>query len=261
MQYDRNTWNQTYGSIHNKTFNILTKQAAEFSQYANPLIDGLLINVRRSLGNLDKKNIPLRRNCAISVCSFGDEQDKTDGFSNTAHVDVRDKFGKDVQLEIKKIIDNLDRKATVYALKNNSKLTEELAYLRELIELGDGDIGSPTVIGYDIVDSGRGTVDSTMNADFVMVGLGVSVRLTPQLYHYFFGNIFVHGTALPITSYEDGKISTFAKKHNVFAWGIAKPMNNPDESSSFHNPVLSPGAGTNTMANMNRVIRSFKTVV
>ena len=262
MQYDRKTWNQTFASVHYKSMNILTKQAGEITQYMDPLLDGLLITVRRRIGKLSLNHVSVRRNTSITVCSMGTKRDCTDGFSNTNHVDLTDKYGRDVQTEIKHILLDYDEKGKHDALRNECGLARELYYLRELIEVCSDNVSTSTTIGYDFVDANNNaSKGDKIHADFMMIGLGVSVRMCPSLYHNFYGSAFVHSTALPITQSANGNLATYASKFNVFAWGIAKPMNNVDDSNTFYDPKSYIPNRINTVDNLNRVLKKYKKVV
>ena len=266
MQYDRQTWNQTYGPLHHATMNAVTKQATEMCKYFNPMLDAMLLSIRSKLTKLDKEKLALRRNCSISVCSFGNDLDKTDGFSNTSHMDMSDGFTDDVKEEILKVLTTFQNEAMFNAEDMNRKeLQNEIIYVKKLMEVCDGKNCAPTVIGYDVVTTSMDDANQnecSMKADFVMPGLGVSVRICPRVYHHFYGPAFTHGTALPLTSdaADGGVVLTHGKQFNAFAWGISKPANNVDMREKMYDPKSYDHRKAGSVGEVQRLVRQFRSL-
>ena len=122
----------------------------------------------------------------------GNNRSKTDGFSNEIHVDPLDTLPSNFGDMACQILDELSQYHDVDRGK-------EIIYLRKIMGVCGG-IVAPSTCGYSIVAlSNQKENVFEMKADFVMAGLGISVRMCSKVYHYFYGSAFSHCTALPLT--------------------------------------------------------------
>lgn len=214
MQLDRQDWDQTYAPLFIKRINALTKQASDLSALANPLLHRFLTEIKKRLGFGDNST-SFRAHCVMSILTYGDDASNTDGFSNEIHIDPKDTLPENFTEMAHQILYELSS-------EDDDRLKREISYLRQLIGLCGG-IAAPSTCGYSIVDLDKNKDESyEMRADFVMPGLGISVKMCSKVYHYFYGSAFSHCTALPLTIHHGHRMITYAKKFNVTGWGATR---------------------------------------
>ena len=111
-----------------------------------------------------------RRFCKLSILTFESISHKVHGFVNTPHVDRTDNCSLSMNNEARSYIGKLGAKHSNYfqSLMVNDKLHV------------------PTVCGYDIIrgEDQEENLD-IYNAFFAMLGLGISVKLCPKVFHFF----------------------------------------------------------------------------
>ena len=214
VSLDRQEWDQTYAPLFVKQMNALTKQASDVSALTNPLLHRFLTEIKKRLGMGDNST-SFRAHCLMSILTYGNDSSKTDGFSNEIHVDPLDTLPSNFGDTARQILDELSQCHDV-------DLGKEIVYLRKIMEVCGG-IAAPSTCGYSIVPlSNQNENVFEMKADFVMAGLGISVRMCSKVYHYFYGSAFSHCTALPLTCEHNRNIATYAKKFNVTGWGATR---------------------------------------
>ena len=144
----------------------------------------------------------------MSILTYGNSTSKTDGFSNEIHIDPLDTLPRNFGDMAKQILDE-------FAGFDDVNVDKEISYLRKLMGVCGG-IAAPSTCGYSIVDlCSDEERHCEMVADFVMPGLGISVRMCSKVYHYFYGSAFSHCTAMSLTCQDNNNIVTYAKKFNV----------------------------------------------
>ena len=228
VQLDRQDWDQTYAPLFIKRMNALTKEASDLSALANPLLHRFLTEIKKRLGFGDNST-SFRAHCFMSILTYGDDASKTDGFSNEIHFDPKDTLPDNFTKMAHKILDELSS-------KDVDGLKSEISYLRQLIGLCGG-IAAPSTCGYSIVDLDKNEENANeMRADFVMPGLGISVKMCSKVYHYFYGSAFSHCTALPLTIHCGDKIITYAKKFNVTGWGATRGSSIVPRTDCLYDP-------------------------
>ena len=158
-----------------------------------------------------------RRFCNLSIFTSGNTVDCTDSFLNTPHNDTTDVLFKEFQRTAQELLGDLRKKDP-----ENHCLDVDIDYL-ERLSVACGGFAVPTTCGYDFVTSKR--FSSNIQAHFAMIGLGVTVQLCPQCYHYFFGSSYTHCTPMALSIQRDLKVTTFSNgEANVVGWGGGKSV-------------------------------------
>ena len=174
--------------------------------------------------SLTKQNQPLgknnivshRRMCNWSIVTSGSSSSKCYSFANSPHVDTNDMMSKNFQEVALNVLHDLNNQTH----DNDCVTSKELEYLSRLYYLCNG-FCLPTTCGYKVVKSMSESSDveeKHLESYFCLLGLGVSVKLTSNLYHYFLGGCFSHCTPVTV-SVKDGIVRTYSRGINVFAWG------------------------------------------
>ena len=255
VSLDRQEWDQTYGPLFVKRMNALTKQASDVSALANPLLHRFLTEIKKRLGMGDN-NTSFRAHCLMSILTYGNSTSKTDGFSNEIHIDPLDTLPRNFGDMAKQILDE-------FAGFDDVNVDKEISYLRKLMGVCGG-IAAPSTCGYSIVDlCSDEERHCEMVADFVMPGLGISVRMCSKVYHYFYGSAFSHCTAMPLTCQDNNTIVTYSKKFNVTGWGATRGSSIVARTDGLYDPSKALPLGiaqpknivtNNTLLNINKCI-------
>ena len=77
---------------------------------------------------------------------------------------------------------------------DEKKVRKDIAYLQELRYLCDW-FSVPTTCGYDILHKEETSSDN-VHAHFAMTVLGVTIKVRPHCYHYFFGTLRYQSKAI-----------------------------------------------------------------
>ncbi len=173
--------------------------------------------VRQQNQPLGKNNIiSHRRMCNWSIVTSGSSSSKCYSFANSPHVDTNDKMSKKFQKVALDVLADLKNQTD----ENDCVTKKELEYLSRLYDTCNG-FCLPTTCGYKVIKSMSELSDveeKHLESYFCLLGLGVSVKLTSNLYHYFLGGCFSHCTPVTV-SIKDGIVRTYTRGINVFAWG------------------------------------------
>jgi hypothetical protein len=223
-------FNKTYSPIAQKVINILTTQAGQVMSACDPLYDSFISKVLHRLFHKfqlkqdncsfssTKQISTFRRYCNLSIFTGGCAKDQTDSFFNVPHVDKGDKFFNDFQNEALSV---MNESLHNYGGKTSHQ-RQQLEYLQKLFETGNGSFSLPTTCGYQMVQTSNNynITPNDMKSYFCMSGLGYSVHLDNNLYHYFFGNTFTHCTPISV-SVKNGIVRTYSGDVNVVGWGAS----------------------------------------
>lgn len=206
--------NITYCPIANKICNSLTQQAGGVMAASNALLDRFILTVlQRLYPNIDSEQLAShRRYCSLSIFTAGSQQ--CDSFANSPHVDDNDSFEKTFQTEALVLINEI---RSLYAYDEN--VMNDLKYI-EILAGYRGGFCVPTTCGYSIVSMQSQEEASILSSsEFAMIGLGVSVKLVSNSYHYFMAPLFTHCTPVSLTIHKSGYVSLYSGKYNVVGWG------------------------------------------
>ena len=148
---------------------------------SNKLLDRFFLKVLQRLHpRADATDLSsFRRFCKLSIFTTGNTCNKTDSFFNSPHIDKMDVLFQDFQVAAKELLLDLYTNNP-----NDEEVKKDIAYLQELCYLCGG-FSVPTTCGYDILQKTESLSDN-VHAHFAMIGLGVTVKICPHCYHYFF---------------------------------------------------------------------------
>ena len=232
----RKEYDATYEPITQKITRALTSQAALVMKHCDHTYDRLVHKIYQETYE-DIVNSPLcsnesrekkrkvdcsdgnyfqslRRFCNYSIVTAGSIHQKCYGFCNQIHVDKNDFLEGDLSVVGRNVIKRLEDKYI-----DHLKVLDNLNYYKEHINTF-GRIPVPTTCGYKILynpDHSKETY--SIVAFFALVGLGISVELKSDIYHYFLGSTFTHCTTVPLKLTNDGKVFIYGDEFNIFAWG------------------------------------------
>ncbi len=229
-QMHRAKFESTYLPIVQKFINQLTSQAVQVMTTTDRSYERFLHRVFLSMHKnsaTDKSEEEIEKNgnlfmssrrlCNWSIVTAGNHASKLDGFANCPHKDKGDKFFSTFQTAALSLLDTEMKK-----YKSAYEITKQLNYYKRMYDVGKG-FALPTTCGYKILEVpsfNPQMKESDLHGHFLSIGLGVSVRLRSNIYHYFYGSIFSHCTAIPITV-KDSRVTMFTGDLNVFAWGAS----------------------------------------
>lgn len=242
-QINRSKFKDTYNPILQSFINELTSQASAMFPLCDRFYNKFILMVRNLLqstilNNELSKNMPqdkqLHRGpqCVLSILTMGKTSTNTriDGFINHPHVD-RDIFFKTFQETAMKILKEWIETNISLDMKKN------ILYIQRLHDIGHrASFPLPTSCGYQIVDNHKvsehkiSTVieESDSFISFALIGLGVTIRIRSNLYHYFYASIVSHCTPVPVTV-KNGMVYTYTGLFNIVGWGASSAPS----SSSF----------------------------
>ena len=184
---------------------------------SNKLLDRFFLKVLQRLHpRADATDLSSsRRFCKLSIFTTKNTSNKTDSFFNSPHIDKMDVLFQDFQVAAKELLMELYR-----SNPDDEEVLKDIAYLQDLSYLCGG-FSVPTTCGYDILHKEETSSDN-VHAHFAMIGLGVTIKVCPHCYHYFFGSSFTHCTPAAISVNSNHFVSTFSDGDNhVIGWGGA----------------------------------------
>ena len=216
----RQTGDITFFPVLNKVLNEFTNQASCVMISSNHLYDRFLHAVMCKLFPGDDSKATFRRFCGLSILTLGNASCSTDSFFNSPHVDTTDRWRKEVQEAAKSL---LSEWRTTHS--GNKDVLDGIRYLEDMAGLSGGYFSVPTTCGYNIICNSEVDLqkEHQINAHFVMLGLGVSVRIRSGCYHYFHASHFNHCTAIPVTVRRAKMAKAYAGLFNIIGWGGASP--------------------------------------
>ena len=213
--------------------NHLVREACSLMRSLNKVYHDFLWDVWK-VKYPDKKNrtliTRLRNFCKLSILTFGTRQTRLHSFVNTPHVDTTDNYDMTTG--------NLAFRLLKDKLKQDPNYSNTFGYTFELLKiLGQSSfkLAVPTVCGYDII-KGENDDNSTENyhSFFSLVGLDVSVKITPHVYHYFFASSFTHCTPSTMYVNSSNQTCTLYKEGGatIVGWGGSGGTGPADRTTS-----------------------------
>ena len=198
--------------ILQKCLNSYATQAGDIMISSNRLLD----KVFSLTTNLMNPNMYCNRKrfAHLSIWTSGNVIDQVDGFANQPHVDANDIFSNEFQQVVNTLMGHLD--------KSDKNFQNDIEYIKKLASICNGNLHIPTVCGYDISCRNEDEDLTNYNAHFVFLGLSVSVRLCPNVYHIFSGGAVSHCTAVPYNIKNDEVLMYSNGDINVTGWGGGK---------------------------------------
>lgn len=236
----RQSYNATYEPVIRKKVKSLTIQAVNIMTMADRTYDRIIHKVHEvtlnkcdnelivGQPNVEKKRkqehnnnrlgrqfIGDRRLCNWSLVTAG-QSNVSYSFINQIHVDSKDIFNKNVQEKALQTLRELNKRYQ----KNNKLCSEILYYLDHVEKLGG--LSIPTTCGYKIIENKNFELDGKprIMSFFSLTGLGVSIEISSDVYHYFYGGLYSHCTPATI-AIKNGKVYLHGDDFNVFAWGAS----------------------------------------
>lgn len=242
-QINRSKFKDTYNPLLQSVVNSLTTQASYMFPLCDRLYNLFLLESRNRMQynvreDLKKKTIPSDNNpqnihahrgplCVLSILTMGKKStnSRIDGFTNHPHID-HDIFCKEFQGVANTILNEW------IELSALPSMTKNLHYIKRLHDIGHKQsFPLPTSCGYRIVENTERTSSSTNPSkfefdesksfiSFALIGLGTTIRIRSNLYHFFYASIVSHCTPVPVTVMND-RVYTFTGLFDVVGWGAS----------------------------------------